>query len=315
MWTGDDAKPAPQDILTPDTPGRDVDSDELSFAKWRRSPSVDRKKKRRSNLKHAITPEQMLYARQARSDKTPFQEDPASSGMESPSAAFAETVNKSTGYSPINPTVSLHTAFQDLAPAPPEHLSTPPPNDSDWVARLLARSKAKTQATTKSYVAPPSPVQPHDSTSSSDGAAFDKWTSRIKDRKSRTASPVIPAASPTDETRNIPAFLPLTATPPPTAEASIIPAPPPEAETPISPTSARRPLESVRRALFRRALLDSIKGVKFDDTHIYVYSARSRAGVAHRPLAVHARSDFLQAASSVFSDGMFDSAARVLGVF
>lgn len=307
-------KPAPQDILTPDTPGRDVDSDELSFAKWRRSPSVDRKKKKKSNLKHAITPEQMLYARQARSDKTPLQEDPASSGMESPSTAFAETVNKSTGYSPINPTVSLHAAFQDLAPPPPEHLSIPPPDDSDFFVKWDLKNTPRTQAIPKSHVAPPSPVQPHDSTSSSEGAAFNKWATRIKGGKSRTASPVIPAASPTDETRNIPAFLPLTATPPPTAEPSIIPAPPPEAETPISPTSARRPLESVRRALFRRAFLDSIKGVKFDDTHIYVYSARSRAGVAHRPLAVHARSDFLQAASSVFSDGMFDSAVRVLGV-
>lgn len=61
--------------------------------------------------------------------------------------------------------------------------------------------------------------------------------------------------------------------------------------------------EELRPQLFQRAFVDSVNGVKFDDTHIYVYSARTRSGVAHKPLAVHARSAFLNAASSTFEQG------------
>lgn len=62
----------------------------------------------------------------------------------------------------------------------------------------------------------------------------------------------------------------------------------------------------MRPALFQKAFLASIAGAKFDDTQIFLCSARSRSGVAHRPRAVHARSDFLHAASAVFTEEIYD---------
>ncbi len=76
----------------------------------------------------------------------------------------------------------------------------------------------------------------------------------------------------------------------------------------LSPSISTPPplptFEELRPQLFQRAFVDSVNGVKFDDTHIYVYSARTRSGVAHKPLAVHARSAFLNAASSTFEQGV-----------
>ncbi|GJE95505.1 hypothetical protein PsYK624_116900 [Phanerochaete sordida] len=81
-------------------------------------------------------------------------------------------------------------------------------------------------------------------------------------------------------------------------------APAPVPETPVHPP--RPPFEAVRPALFQKAFLASIGGAKFDDTQIYLCSARSRTGLAHKPRAVHARSDFLHAASAVFSEEIYD---------
>ena len=88
---------------------------------------------------------------------------------------------------------------------------------------------------------------------------------------------------------------------PPVPPLPPLPAPASVPETPTSPP--RPPFEAVRPALFQRAFLASIAGAKFDDTQVFLCSARSRAGVAHRPRAVHARSEFLHAASAVFSEG------------
>ena len=78
------------------------------------------------------------------------------------------------------------------------------------------------------------------------------------------------------------------------------PVPPiPDAPTP----PARPPFESVRPALFQKAFFDSINGAKFDDTQVYLCSARSKAGVAHKPMVVYVRSEFLHAASAIFTDG------------
>ena len=82
----------------------------------------------------------------------------------------------------------------------------------------------------------------------------------------------------------------------------VLPSPtPPIPDTPAPP--ARPSFESVRPALFQKAFFDSINGAKFDDTQIYLCSSRSKAGVAHKPKAVHVRSDFLHAASELFTDG------------
>ena len=76
---------------------------------------------------------------------------------------------------------------------------------------------------------------------------------------------------------------------------------PPIPDAPAPP--ARPPFESVRPALFQKAFFDSINGAKFDDTQIYLCSAQSKAAVAHKPMVVHVRSDFLHAASAIFTDG------------
>ena len=72
-------------------------------------------------------------------------------------------------------------------------------------------------------------------------------------------------------------------------------------DTPAPP--ARPSFESVRPALFQKAFFESITGTKFDDTQIYLCSSWSTAGVAHKPKAIHVRSDFLHAASAIFTDG------------
>ncbi|EKM54427.1 uncharacterized protein PHACADRAFT_185353 [Phanerochaete carnosa HHB-10118-sp] len=94
--------------------------------------------------------------------------------------------------------------------------------------------------------------------------------------------------------------------PSPTEKPPVPELPPPTPPIPDTPVPPPRPsFESVRPTLFRKAFFDSIGGAKFDDTQIYLCSARSKAGVAHRPKAVHARSDFLHAASVIFTEDIY----------
>ncbi|KAI0342154.1 hypothetical protein BDW22DRAFT_1429642 [Trametopsis cervina] len=58
--------------------------------------------------------------------------------------------------------------------------------------------------------------------------------------------------------------------------------------------------EAIRPQLFQQAFIESINGGKFDDTEIYVYSARSRSGQVHKPRSIRARRAFLNAASQKF---------------
>ncbi|KAI0768378.1 hypothetical protein BC629DRAFT_867764 [Irpex lacteus] len=58
--------------------------------------------------------------------------------------------------------------------------------------------------------------------------------------------------------------------------------------------------EAIRPHLFQQALIESINGAKFDDTEIYIYSARTRSGTVHKPKHVRARRAFLNAACPKF---------------
>ena len=70
------------------------------------------------------------------------------------------------------------------------------------------------------------------------------------------------------------------------------------------PSYTRPSYEAIRPQLFQEALIESINGAKFDDTEIYVYSARSRSGIMHKPKSLRARRAFLNAACSKFERGM-----------
>lgn len=202
----------------PITPGGDIVSDELSFAKWRRASGNDKGKKKnskKSSLRQTVA-----------------------SGADSPASAFVETVNKNTGFSPLNPTAPLHDAFQSTLSPPPQ----PKP-------LLMVHTPS------------PSPPPPQRREFLLDPA--------------RTHESPAPSVKPTLLS--------------------------PVAETPQVP--ARPSFDAVRPQLFQKAFLDSIRGVPFDDTDIYLCSTRSKDGIAHKPLAVHARSDFLHAASAIFAEG------------
>ena len=203
----------------PLTPGGDIVSDELSFAKWR----VKGKKQKAT---HATK-------------KSKLRESLAS-GADSPASAFVETVNKNTGFSPLNPAAPLHDAFQST-------LSPP------------SQPKMALAAHTPSHSPPP------------------------LIRREFLLDPSKTSDSPLVSTK----FTMLS----------------PLAETPQE-SSQRPPFEAVRPQLFQKAFMDSIRGVPFDDTDIYLCSARSKDGIAHKPLAVHARGDFLHAASVVFAEGL-----------
>ena len=203
----------------PMTPGGDAVSDELSFAKWRSAAATGaaskanakKGKKKNSALRESIY-----------------------SGADSPGSAFAETVNKNTGFSPLNPTRPLQDAFHSTLSPPP----APKPV-------LMVHTPS------------PSPPPP---------------------RREFLLDPARAAEAP-----------PVSSKPS---------TPSPLAETPIRPA-----FSAVRPQLFQKALLDSIRGVPFDDTDIYLCSAKSKNGVVHRALPVHARNDFLCAASTVFAEG------------
>lgn len=61
--------------------------------------------------------------------------------------------------------------------------------------------------------------------------------------------------------------------------------------------------EHSRSLLLHRIFIDSSRGIPFDDTCIYAYSAQSKKHFVHNALPVYTRSDFLREASSVFATG------------
>ncbi|KAF7792335.1 hypothetical protein EIP86_003371 [Pleurotus ostreatoroseus] len=77
--------------------------------------------------------------------------------------------------------------------------------------------------------------------------------------------------------------------------------------TPATPAVTRPPYREVRPQLFQKAFVQSIGGAKFNDTQIHIVSARTRAGTAHKPRVLHARSAFLEAASLKFEDEIYDA--------
>ena len=81
----------------------------------------------------------------------------------------------------------------------------------------------------------------------------------------------------------------------------VLNSPPPS--IPPTPVVTRPSYREIRPKLFQDAFFESINGVKFDDTEIHVFSARTRSGVAHKPKVLRARSAFLQAASIKFDEG------------
>ena len=124
-------------------------------------------------------------------------------------------------------------------------------------------------------------------------------------------SPINPSAPLPDALGPIPAT-PVAAQPPPMLRPTPAPAPkiakvpslpPLPPSIPATPIVYRPAYREVRPRLFQDAFLGSVNGVKFDDTQIRVFSARTKAGVAHKPRTLHARGAFLQAASAKFEDG------------
>lgn len=65
------------------------------------------------------------------------------------------------------------------------------------------------------------------------------------------------------------------------------------------------PYIKLRTQLFQDAFFQSVNGAPFNDTQIYVFSARARSGVVHKPRVVHARSAFLETASAQFKNSEF----------
>ncbi|KIP08393.1 hypothetical protein PHLGIDRAFT_117263 [Phlebiopsis gigantea 11061_1 CR5-6] len=204
----------------PITPG--AVSDELSFAKWRTAEATGAASK--------------AAAKKANKKKNSALRESIYSGADSPGSAFAETVNKNTGFSPLNPTRPLQDAFHSTL--------SPPPGPKPV---LMVHTPS------------PSPPPPR--------REFLLDPARATEGLPVSSKPSTPS---------------------------------PLAETPIRPA-----FSAVRPQLFQKALLDSIRGVPFDDTDIHLCSARSKGGIVHRPLPVHARHDFLCAASTVFAEELY----------
>lgn len=191
----------------------EVDSDDVWLAKFKNKHTKKGKKKEVKAISNS-------GSGLAMSDSMVLS---ASSGVDSPITRFQTSVTQMTGFSPLNPTSSLHEDF-------PASNHSALGNESDFLPASASRM----------------------------------FSSR---------APIVP----TSLTR-----IPSTST---------------ISEGPSTPYEALRPL------LFQRAFVESINGAKFDDTNIYVYSARSRAGKTHKPKAVRARRAFLNAACPRFEHG------------
>jgi hypothetical protein len=184
----------------------DVDSDDLWLAKFKSKGAGKKKGKGKTTLSPSFIPSsEMVLNSDSRTD--------------SPLSRFQSSITQMTGYSPLNPTSSLHDEL---------HISGLV-TDSDY----------------------PGPV------------AFSR-------------RPVAPT--------------PLSRVP---SEGTI-------SDSPSNPPTS---FETVRPQLFQQAFIQSINGAKFDDTDIYVYSARSRSGKIHEPKVVRARRAFLNAACARFERG------------
>ncbi|KAI0093021.1 hypothetical protein BDY19DRAFT_902841 [Irpex rosettiformis] len=199
-------------------PRPELDSDDLWLAKFKSKGATKKKSKGKTTLSPSFIP----------SSEMALDSD---GRVDSPLSRFQSSVTQMTGYSPINPTSSLHDEF---SASNLSGLVT----DSDYHPRNspLAFSRAPLAPTPLSRV-------PSEGTISDSG-------------------PV-----------NIPPSY-----------------------------------ESIRPRLFQQALIQSINGAKFDDTNIYVYSARSSSGVVHKPKSVRARRAFLNAACPKFEHDIGPSA-------
>lgn len=210
---------SPSEAPRPLEPRPDVDSDDLWLAKFKSKGPAKKKNKGKATLSPSFIPSSdMVLNSDGRTD--------------SPLSRFQNSVTQMTGYSPINPTSSLHDEF---------HAS----NLSGLV-------------TDSDYPRPKSPP------------AFSRQT-----------------LAPT----------PLSRVP---SEGTI-------SDTPSNPVIS---YEAIRPQLFQQAFIESINGAKFDDTDIYVYSARSRSGKVHKPRSLRARRAFLNAACPRFEHGTRFSCQR-----
>jgi hypothetical protein len=318
-WSRDNARPAISEDR-PLTPGGEIVSDELSFAKWNKKKKNKVSIREVSRLRDSIVlGEANIESPEAGSTKknkrkvSHFRDSvvPGEPSTESPETAFAAAVNKDTGFSPLNPTAPLHDVFPNAAAPPrekPALLLQTTPVHSPPPRREFLRERSQSQVH--------SPVDPGKSpvAQKAEPAVSDPEAKRLAGPRSegglseprKSYRPTISnpdigkdaVGTPRSQLAACLSPVPRLPTPASHADKSAYT---PLAETPAVP--ARKPFEAVRPELFQKALVDSIRGIKFDDTRIYLCSARSKAGVAHKPLAVHARSDFLHAASAVFTEG------------
>lgn len=197
-------------------PLADVDSDDLWLAKFKSKGPTKKKGKGKTTLSPSFIPSaEIVLNSDGRTD--------------SPLSRFQSSVTQMTGYSPINPTSSLHEEFHAS-----HHDLSGLITDSDYPKNSPLAYSRKTLAPTPLSRVP------------SEGTISDSARSN----------------------------------------------------TSIS-------YEAIRPQLFQQALIESINGAKFDDTEIYIYSARTRHGTVHKPKCVRARRAFLNAACPKFERGMY----------
>ncbi|KAI0694327.1 hypothetical protein BC835DRAFT_1349846 [Cytidiella melzeri] len=205
---------SPSESARPLEPKPDVDSDDLWLSKFK---SKKKKNKGKTTLSPSFIPSSEVAVI-------------SDSRTESPLSRFKNSVTQMTGYSPLNPTSSLHDEFHA------SHLSGLV-TDSDY-----PRNRSPPASLRQLHI--PTPL------------------SRVPSEGTISDSSSNPMVS----------------------------------------------YETIRPLLFQQALIASINGAKFDDTDIYVYSARSRSGQVHKPRAVRARRAFLNAACPKFEHDIVLSA-------
>ncbi|KAF7792332.1 hypothetical protein EIP86_003368 [Pleurotus ostreatoroseus] len=186
-----------------------------------------------------------------------------------PSTPFHTIVESNTGFSPINPRASLPDVLERS-----ESATTRTPSRSPTLVRVPSPLPS-----------PPSFTNPIDHVLERPESTAPRPRSRSPNRAHvvRVGSPSLFFPGPIDRV--------LSSIPP----------------TPVTPVVTRPPYREVRPQLFQDAFVQSIGGGKFDDTRIHVFSARTRAGTAHEPRVLHARSAFLEAASVKFEDEIYDT--------